>query len=94
MLAAGPPVEPIPISPLKYFPQNLAYRPEMYAPPRSVPDDLNELVGTTVDVGVLVRMPVPVRQDVGTEDDLVMKEWQGVQVGIMAFEVKSGAVAR
>ena len=63
----------------------------MYDPPPAVPQDINELIGTQVDVGVLVRMPVPERpQREPTdqeEEDGVVREWEGVELGVLIVDI-------
>lgn len=93
LLSQVQPLEPVPVSTLRYFPQSLAYRAEMYDPPPAVPEDVHELVGTQVDVGVLVRMPVPERPfrepTTQEEEDGVVREWEGVELGVLAVNVVS-----
>jgi hypothetical protein len=88
---------PAPRSPLTFFPNNLAYRPEDLLPPPSKwsadrPETLDALPGERVDVVALVRMPVPpeaareLRE--GEEDgEEVLREWGGVVLGVVSVGV-------
>ncbi|WVQ94485.1 hypothetical protein IAU59_001564 [Kwoniella sp. CBS 9459] len=56
---------PVPISTLKFFPNHLSYRPESLYPPKSEftnfedPSVLDGLVGSSVDLVSVIRMPMP-----------------------------------
>ncbi|WVF66876.1 hypothetical protein IAT40_001619 [Kwoniella sp. CBS 6097] len=60
---------PVPISTLKFFPNHLSYRPESLYPPKSEftnfedPAILNGLVGSSVDLVSVIRMPMPPHPD-------------------------------
>ncbi|WWD16693.1 hypothetical protein CI109_101123 [Kwoniella shandongensis] len=93
------PTEPIPISPLPYFPNHLAYRPQSMQPLPTRFDDLSDLSrlhqleGETVEVITIVRMPAPpmTRRPPHPGDDdegqEIMMEWSGVEIGIAEMEV-------
>ncbi|OCF34657.1 hypothetical protein I316_03699 [Kwoniella heveanensis BCC8398] len=74
------PVQPkpaaVPISTLKYFPNHLSYRPESLYPPKSEftnfqdPSILNGLVGSSVDLVSVIRMPMPPHPgEIGEEEE-------------------------
>lgn len=88
------PVEPIEVSPLPFFPNHLAYRPESLVPPppkftAADPDSLDGLVDETLDVVAIVRMPGeewPSDKPVD-ENEEVVKEWAGIELGIVTLHI-------
>ena len=89
----------MPQSDLKFFPNHLAYRQTAFAPPpaRFVgdrPETLEGLAGETVDVVTIVRMPGevwPADREV-REGEEVVREWVGVELGIVSVEVRGDRV--
>jgi hypothetical protein len=90
--------QPAPKSALKFFPNHLAYRPATLLPPPSRYqadnlDTLNALDGEAVSVVTIIRMPgeeLAPPQVENDEDDQegVMREWGGLELGIATFGVK------
>ena len=101
-LAIIPPVEerrhdPPPVSSLTYFPNHLAYRPDSLFPPpsRFTADSLSSLdglAGERVEVLTIIQMPTPpwpAGREVSEEEE-VIKEWSGIELGMVRMDVKSG----
>lgn len=93
-LPQEPPVIPIERSPLPFFPNHLAYRPESLIPPppKFSADDmagLSGLAGDYVDVATIIRMPYPqwpADREV-SEEEAVFQEWVGAELGVTSLEV-------
>lgn len=87
-----------PISPIPYFPNYVSYLKTAHdpEPPRFAPEDPNAydcIIGEPLDVVVAVRMPrppvareTPLNPD---DDDVVMDEWGGLELGIASWQVVS-----
>lgn len=93
---------PKPLSNLKFFPNYVSYPKSAHIPkpPRFVPSDPNAydcIVGEPLDVLVAVRMPRPptVKRPVAPgeeDDDAVMDEWGGVEIGVASWTVTKDAL--
>lgn len=87
---------PPPASTLPYFPNHLAYKAESLLPPPSRfkadnPDSLEGLDGEHVEVLTIIQMPKenwPEGREVPEEEE-VMKEWAGIELGSMKIDVSS-----
>ncbi|GMK56629.1 hypothetical protein CspeluHIS016_0304690 [Cutaneotrichosporon spelunceum] len=83
-----------PISPLPYFPNYVSYLKTAHdpKPPRFALDDdhaFDSIIGEPLEVVVAVRMPRPPRTRVldPDDEDAVMDEWGGLELGIASWEV-------
>ncbi|CAK9783394.1 hypothetical protein CC85DRAFT_299163 [Cutaneotrichosporon oleaginosum] len=83
-----------PISPIPYFPNYVSYLKTAHdpKPPRFSPEDdsaFDSIIGEPLDVVVAVRMPRPPRTRVldPDDDDAVMEEWGGLELGVASWQV-------
>lgn len=86
--------EPPPFSPIPYFPNHLAYRPDSLLPPPSrfkaeSPETLNGLSGEEVEILTIIQMPRepwPEGREVAEEEEVV-KEWSNIELGLVKIGV-------
>jgi hypothetical protein len=86
-----------PISPIPYFPNYVSYLKTAHdpTPSRFAPDDnhaFDSIVGEPLDVVVAVRMPRPARTRIldPEDDDAIMDEWGGLELGVASWQVIKG----
>lgn len=87
-----PKPEDKPISTVPFFPNHLAYRPESLIPlqpmfPSEDPEAVRRLAGKNVRVAVLLKMPTLRKSSEVEENEEVLREWEGVQLGIASVRL-------
>lgn len=85
---------PVPQSNIPYFPNHLAYRSTaLQAPPARFHTDnldtINQLEREQVDVVAMIRMPQREMTTDPEEGEEVIREWGGMEVGIVRMDVAS-----
>lgn len=83
---------PIPHSDMPFFPNHLAYRATALLPPPARfdptnPASLDQLEREQVDVVAMIRMPQQANSKALEEGEEVIREWAGMEVGIVRMDV-------
>lgn len=79
---------------MPFFPNHLAYRATALVPPPARFDPLNpssieQLEKEQVDVVAMIRMPQQANSKEVEEGEEVIREWAGMEVGIVRMDVGS-----
>jgi hypothetical protein len=83
---------------MPFFPNHLAYRATALQPPpaRFDPnnvDSLNQLDREQVDIVAMIRMPQQANSKEVEEGEEIIREWAGMEVGIVRMDVASRSVS-